>query len=162
VSDPSASNVPPAWLARGYRAALERFDDTANQRDPEIRLIPLFEALNWAVAIVFPDPDRALWPDDEIVKGLRFARGRVHHQWAEALEPRDVPIRAATVVSWGGGGFAHSGLVLDWFWKPLDELPDPDPGHRGGMSEYRDDLAGNSVRHALAHLDALLSKLHSA
>jgi hypothetical protein len=36
------------------------------------------------------DSERKLWKDD-IVVALRFARNSVHHQLAEALEPRDEP-----------------------------------------------------------------------
>lgn len=48
--------------------------------------IPLFEALNWAVS--FEDlvrKQQGAPRNDDLVLAIRYARNRVHHQWAAAL-----------------------------------------------------------------------------
>lgn len=96
----TAATATLAWLVNGYRRALERFDATADQRDAEERFIPLFEALNWAVAIS-DYPGSSVRVDDTI-RGLRFARNRVHHQWADAIEARDIRLPQLTRPAGGG------------------------------------------------------------
>jgi hypothetical protein len=92
--------VPMATLIEGYEQAMGRFLDVRNSRDPVATFLPLFEALNWTVAIDSRfekawrcDPlyrEGEWWSDGYIhgntVKGVRFARNRVHHQWADALQ----------------------------------------------------------------------------
>jgi hypothetical protein len=73
----NAASADWDWLVDGYRRALARFTETAHQRERKERFIPLFETLNWAVAIM--DKESTL-REDEIVVALRFARNRVHHQ----------------------------------------------------------------------------------
>ncbi|HET6641739.1 MAG TPA: hypothetical protein VFG93_00550 [Gaiellaceae bacterium] len=146
------------WLVDGYRRALARFAETAGQRERKERFIPLFEALNWAVAIMDYEP--MLWKD-EIVLGLRFARNRVHHQLAEALEPRDVPRAEVTTAVRGQSRRVGPPTVLDWFWKAADQLPEPeerfrDKGYHRGKRAYQELLEGNPVEDALAHLNVLL------
>jgi hypothetical protein len=86
-------------MLRGYQEAFERFQGTGSVMDAVLSAIALFEALNWAVA--FDDRCGAHWvPDGKplgpkwlerwtgdatIARAIRFARNRVHHQWAEAL-----------------------------------------------------------------------------
>jgi hypothetical protein len=51
--------------------------------------------------------------------------------------------------------------VLDWFWKPLDRLPEPPPRHDDPKGEklYRQHLADAPAEHALARLESLLSAM---
>jgi hypothetical protein len=114
----------------GYRRALDRFDATAAAREPEQRFIPLFEALNWAVTILDFTKNQGQPINDDTVRGLRLARHRVHHQWADALEARDVPNPAGTLGVRAGSRLVGPPTVLDWFWKPLHQLPAAPPSHK--------------------------------
>jgi hypothetical protein len=153
------------WLVKGFRHARARLAEAAGQRDVEETFIPLFETLNWAVAIEYyarkrgPKIDGGPKINRETLRGLRFARNRVHHQWADALEPRDVP-NPSGLVTRGGRGPRIVGppVVVEWFWKPvvgLGKAPkkhdDPD-----GEAAYEKHLAGQPARLALDHLDSLL------
>jgi hypothetical protein len=157
----TASSAPLEWLVKGYRRALARFDATADQREQVERFIPLFEALNWAVTIAEFLSKRGCGVDDDTIRGLQFARNRVHHQWADALEAQDVP--NPVIVSPVGG---RSRVVMpptrvDWFWKPLDQLPAVPPRFSDPECArlYSAHLAGQSARDALAQLDDLLRRL---
>jgi hypothetical protein len=148
--------APWEWLVEGYSGALDRFRATADERDrPEKRFIPLFEALNWVAAIMAFPGAPSLY-DDSVVRALRFARNRVHHSFADALEPRDVPFAPGLVVSARGGSrIVAPPTVLDWFWKSPEELPAGREDAKGEKA-YREHLAGEPVEHALAHLRSLL------
>jgi hypothetical protein len=143
------------WLVDGYRRALERFTASADARDkPEERFIPLFETLNWVVALMDHPEGQHLYRD-EIVRGLRFARNRVHHQLANALEPRDVPFPSVRTNRRGGSRIIAPPTVLDWFWRPPEQLPEGRADEEGEAT-YSQLLAGEPVEHALAHLNVLL------
>lgn len=122
-------------MVGGYRDALARFQEAAETWDHDITFQPLFEALSWATAI--DERCRRIWVPDgkddrpgyewqkrlnghETLKGVRFVRNRVHHQWAEAFESRDVrsarknrPIR-----------------YVAWVWKRVEDLPEAPAKHR--------------------------------
>ncbi len=123
--------------------------------------MPLFEALHWATSLEsriaddWPDrSDAKYWyrsmPAGATVRGVRFARNRVHHQWAEAFtiadHDRELPLRC-----------------VPWIWRP--ELPDGKPD-REGERLYRCELAGAPVIGALGCLAAIfglsLRHLHDA
>jgi hypothetical protein len=156
----SNGNVPTSaswgWLVEGYRRALARFTASADRRDePRERFIPLFETLHWAVAIMNYSGDESPELDDDLLRGLRFARNRVHHQLAEAIEPRDVPFASVVTNRRGGSRIIAPPTVLAWFWKPPDQLP-AGRKDRKGEEAYRLHLADKRVEEALAHLDSLL------
>ena len=46
-----ASTVPFVAMVMGFKMAVERFIAAGSGRDPMAAAIPLFEALNWAVAL---------------------------------------------------------------------------------------------------------------
>jgi hypothetical protein len=118
--------------------------------------IPLFEALNWTVAL--DDLIRARWPNElsapaqwyktiplgSTVRAVRFVRNRVHHHWIDALtlakEDQDLPARMASWV---------------WLWK--SELPPPPPGRKDkpGEALYTQDLADEPVIGAIGRLTAI-------
>jgi hypothetical protein len=89
-------------MFNGYVDALARFDTAIRTTDPAATFVPLFEALNWAVALdqrtrdhFVPDgkPIGYGWParighGAEIIGGVRFARNSIHHQWSDALDFR--------------------------------------------------------------------------
>jgi len=120
------------------------------KRDPIATFLPLFEALNWAVAL--DDHVRAHWaPEgrslgwgwrDRIgngseVSAVRFVRNRVHHQWADALYEDT-------------GGYGPDPMFDEWKWRPSDQLPtgSDDRGH----DDYDARLAERPARFTLRHL----------
>lgn len=141
------SQTPNEWLTLG---------PSINEMGPAAvvgSFIPLFEALNWATSL--DDHVRASWPFEaerwyesipcgSTVRAVRFARNRVHHQWAQALTlgdaDRDLPARVAS-----------------WVWAWRTELP---AGRRDlpGERLYREDLAGEPVIGALGRLTAVFGK----
>ena len=94
-------------LWAGFSAATDRFNDAraAGVRspsfwDPMITFQSTFEILNWASALDeyvaknwTIDGEHVGWTwrgrvdDGDLVNAIRFARNRVHHQWATALVP---------------------------------------------------------------------------
>jgi hypothetical protein len=146
----------------GFRASLDRFTDATRHDDPVRAFHPLFEALNWEVALDdrctdhwVPDglpPVGRNWParlaneaDTVAVRGVRYARNRVHHQWADAVvlsagpgrSPRRWPPRNS-----------------EWVWRDLRELPPP-PQNRPdatGRAAYETLLAGHQVEFTLVTL----------
>lgn len=158
MTGPLTTSASLSWLVTGYRGALARFDATADTREPEERFIPLFEALNWAVTILDFTEKQGTPLNDNTVKGLRLARHRVHHQWADALQARDVPTPVVTAPVSSGSRIVTPPTRLDWFWKPLHQLPPAPSSHQQPSLEaaYDTQLAGHPARDALTHLDGLL------
>jgi hypothetical protein len=154
----AAPDVKPHVLLRGYREALDRFQAALESTDPEDTFLPLFEVLNWAAAIddrfaadFAPDglanmPRRG-WEKrvtgEEVVRGVRFARNRVHHQWALAVD-----LRAAASSD-------RTTRFMVWVWRPVDELPEPDPRHpdKRGQPLYETHLADKPVEPSLIALE---------
>lgn len=148
----------------GYRRALARFAATASERDPKERFIPLFESLNWAVVLMDFWRKRGSEIDDDTLHALRFARNRVHHQWADALEARDLPNATITQSVSGRSRIVRPPTRLEWHWKPLNQLPTTSRGFDDvrGREAYEAHLAGTSAHRALGHLDDLLRMIHDA
>jgi hypothetical protein len=142
------TRVNAGMLLGGYAEAVERFRDAAAGRDPLAAFRPLFESLNWAVAL--DDYIGEIWRPDgkrlglewrerllgaESMSGLRYVRNRVHHQWADALRldeegrryPRRYPIK-----------------YFEWVWRDLAELPPapPEREDRRGRERYVELLEG--------------------
>ncbi len=156
---PYSENIQTfAAMFDGYAAATGRFHEAAKTRDATAAFIPLFEALNWAVAL----DDRAAkhWTpagkplgfawrewvrDAEVMRGVRFVRNSVHHQWSDAL-----------VLDEGGMSFPMTFPVVffEWRWRPADGLPAPEKGRRdeGGEEDYRAMLEGEPARTTLETL----------
>jgi hypothetical protein len=143
-------------LLGGYERAVERFVRASKTRDPVQVFSPLFEALNWAVAL--DDQAGSHWAPEgtplgwawrkrvsggEVVNAIWGARNRVHHQWADALilsEGFSFPVVLPMVTH-------------EWRWRPLSELPEPDrPAAAGADAHYEQFLAGRPARMALAEL----------
>jgi hypothetical protein len=140
------------WLVEGYGRALSRFRAASEQEDKSAleTFLPLFEALNWAVAIQDYLRERGEPLDHHpLVRALRFARNRVHHAWAAALEVRDVEVSASR------GPLVVTGMTFDWFWIETERLPLG--GNRTGETEYDAHLAGKTARAALDELERLLA-----
>jgi len=146
--------VTVAVQAQGLRHAIERLEDAASNPDSPVETyLPLFEALNWIVAL--DDRIGAIWRPDgkklgqswrakvehgDVIVGLDWVRNVVHHQWADALQLDPV-----------GHGlypseelFPSDDLYLThdhaWVWRPVDELPKRKPRKRrkGGLRDDAD------------------------
>ncbi len=146
--------IPPSLLIAGYEQACQRFYAVMHSEDRAETFPPLFEALSWAVSI--DDRFQSLWAaartnpakwwsegfaHGDTVKGVRYARNRVHHQWADALW-----------LSRSGFSFPISFPLafMEWRWRP--ELP---PG-RGDefKAEYEQHVAASPARVTLGDLSA--------
>ena len=80
-----------------------------------------------------------LW---DIMQGLRYARNRTHHQWADAI-----------VMTNGLSGPLVSPIrSRSWVWRDVEQLPTPsNPGKEApGCEAYARALAGYPVQHTLA------------
>jgi hypothetical protein len=115
------------------------------------RYLALFEALNWAVSL-----DERLakeWPFEEIefgeywhddfaggglIRGLRYARNGVHHDWSLALDldPTEILFQQRVELLW-----------LAWVEDLQSGRPDPD-----GKRAYDEYLAGRSVGDTLIEI----------
>lgn len=158
-------------MFEGLARAIERFDVAVKDRDPAKTFIPLFEMLNWAVAL--DDRARKRWcPEGEpldwgwrekvigahIMSGVRFVRNSVHHQWSDALELDE-----------GGFGFplTFPMVFFEWRWRPASDLPEPEKRHqdkwwREGKEVYEANVQGEMARltiHQLANVFNHLRKL---
>jgi hypothetical protein len=146
--------IPPSLLVAGYEQACQRFYAVMRSEDRADTFPPLFEALSWAVSI--DDRFQSLWAaartnlatwwsdgfaHGDTVRGVRYARNRVHHQWADALW-----------LSRSGFSFPRSFPLafIEWRWRP--ELP---PG-RGEefKAEYEQHVAARPARVTLGDLSA--------
>jgi hypothetical protein len=71
-------------------------------------------------------------------------RHRVHHQWAEALEPGK-PVRIEPLPSKENGQSRKEPMFLTiWFWRPVERLPKPEKGREQPTlrKAYETELAG--------------------
>jgi hypothetical protein len=145
--------VTVAVQTQGLRHAIERLEHAASNPDSPVETyLPLFEALNWIVAL--DDRIGAIWRPDgkklgegwrdkvkhgDIIVGLDWVRDVVHHQWADALQLDPV-----------GHGlypseelFPSDDLYLKhdhaWVWRPVDELPKRKPRKRRKKTGLSDD-----------------------
>lgn len=140
---------------RGFESAGARFRDAITGHDPVVAYVPLFEALNWAVAL--DDRIKDIWAPDgkplgwawrvraeggaELLAGLRYARNSVHHHWADALRldrdgrayPKRYPVR-----------------YFEWLWRDVADIPAPSQPH--GRDVYKSDLAGRPAEVTLTTL----------
>lgn len=121
-------------MRQGYHQARERFHEARLGTDATAAFIPLFEALNWATSI---DEKLGFQPVPEL-RGLRFARHRVHHQWADALWLDEAGLELPTTLP---------AAFLEWRWRNPAELPSGRENR--GEEDYREHLAGQATRNTL-------------
>ena len=147
--------MPHGWFVAGYAEAHDRFKAASQHPESaEGMYLPLFEALNWAGCL---EEDRRPH-SDPLLLAVRHARNRVVHQWADAVEGRNVPV-ARVITTSGAGAPTMSRLlgapvVWDWFWRKSARLPAPaarfaDPT---GEGHYETLLADKPVRQTLEAL----------
>lgn len=149
-------------MFEGFAQAVQRFEAAANHGGPTETFVALFEALNWAVAL----DDRAAkhWTPEgeplgwewrervhgaEIMRGVRFARNHVHHQWSDALEatsgaqlPRALPFPLG-----------------EWRWRSASELPALSHRDREGEALYEDQMQGQPARITLQQIASVFNFL---
>ena len=127
-------------MFEGFARAIERFNLAAKKRDAIQAFVAIFETLNWAVALderTCKDwhpkgkPLSWAWREEvigaDIMRGVRFARNSVHHQWSDALELDETGLALPTT------------LPAEFFelrWCPLDKLPARPPA-RGKNAQLR-------------------------
>ncbi len=151
-----AAPIPVSVLLDGYEQACQRFYDAMNGTSRDNTFMPLFEALSWAVSLddrlqniwkEAPPRTSKWWSDGfahgDTVKGVRFARNRVHHQWADALWlshgaelPRQIPFS-----------------LTEWRWRT--DLPSGRSNEF--LAEYQDNVAACPVRVTLGDLSQCFS-----
>ena len=147
-----ASVVGMETLYAGFEQAFARWQKVEKATiEPTRTFVPLFEVLQWSSCI-----DERLklptWAPD--LRGLRWARHRVYHDWALALEVRseeDLRLEANVV---------REGLpALEWAWR--DELPNLRPSKATHPDEpfYAKHLAGYPARVTLNLVHALFLEL---
>jgi hypothetical protein len=136
-------------LTDGFTNACTRLRQAQSHGDAVGAFQALFEALSWVHAIddyiarVWSPRGKVVgrdWRDDpalpeslkSVLDGLRYARNRVHHQWADAVAVRDGA----------------------WVWRSVDELPTPTKVQedRRGRAAYDEVLAGRAVEDALRRM----------
>jgi hypothetical protein len=164
---PYADNIQTfAAMFEGFAGAAGRFNDATKGCDPTAAFIPLFEALNWAVAL----DDRAAkrwtpegkvlgweWrekvPGAEIMRGVRFVRNSVHHDWSDAL-----------TLDKGGRAYPKTFPVVyfEWRWRAAGELPEPGRKDKAGEEVYGQELEGQPARVTLETLTGALRFLREA
>jgi len=163
MSDFDGTRVGARALTDGFAQAYGRFQSAQTGREPTPAFFALFEALNWAHAVddVIAKTwsprgkvegygwrsDPALAGAEElpnVMSGLRYARNRVHHQWADALILEE------------GRRYPHTSprMFFSWVWRQADELPTPpDEGREApGREAYTSALAGRKAQAALAEI----------
>ena len=155
--------VKAGQLLRGYEQALHRLLRALNEENVEPTFFGLFEALNWAVALddvigetwrPAGEPEPFTWRSrvtgGELMDGVRYARNRVHHQWADALR---LEHRDGGILPFGG----HS-----WLWRPFHELPLPDDSRpdRRGQQAYHDMVDNDDrVAYTLSDLNDVFAQV---
>lgn len=146
----------------GYREAAARFHAGMYSPERGAASIPLYEALAWVVGIdtrlqeawkETGNPPRTWWSDSVVggdtVRGLRFVRNRVQHQWALAMYvSRDVVQPEAS---------RHG---FEWRWVPARYLPPG--GNRSFQNEYDMHLAGRDVASTLGEVGDAFSAVVSS
>lgn len=127
---------------------MQRFAEVdTNMSTGHETFLPLFEALNWAASI-----DEFLGTQKEpIIRALRFARNRVHHQWANALYFMPGSEAGTWVL-----GVSRLGVASQWHWRPAVELP-VGRTDAEGEAAYRAHLETKSAGVTLAAFDQFLA-----
>jgi hypothetical protein len=137
-----------ATVVNGYLSALERFraSDTFGSTADDT-FIPLFEALNWAVSAA----DFIGRSKEPYLRALRFARNRVHHDWANALYFMPGAELGVMVI-----GVSRLGVASCWHWRGLGELPPAGRADAKGEKAYQELLGGQPAGVSLTWLESFL------
>jgi hypothetical protein len=89
--DPYGDNTVTFWvMLSGYRAAFDRFENARLSRDSAATFIPLFETLNWLVAL--DDQAAARWSPTGKPRGPEDAGGGGIGSTADTCKQSDTPV----------------------------------------------------------------------
>jgi hypothetical protein len=150
----------------GFRAAELRYREETNTRDQLSPLVPLAEALWWAVSIdeglkKLNTGYAALLESDPmgpVMRGLRYARNRIGHQRALVIKRRWFETFSQTADGRWVETFEQNAegrwvekFQQDFAWRRLEELPGPPPrqGDPQGAAGYESRLQGCWARDTL-------------
>jgi hypothetical protein len=162
-------------LLSGYEAACARFWEAAEDSEQNRGFHALFEALNWAVALDertaahwAPEGTPLGWEwrdrfaDGPLMRGVRYARNSIHHQWSDALVWKPL----AEVMPEGfdarpdAFGFPKpTAEGLGWVWRNAADLPAPTRPDPVGEATYRERMAGRPASLTLVALQNVFWKL---
>lgn len=162
-------------IALGYMRAYKRLQETYSQaylRLPSTNLdtqaaedvwAALFETLNWLDALQL-HPEAATQTPPDLRGALRFVRGRVHHQFADAIGFRtDVLVQLGPTSA--GPGPRGPVAIADWCWRDTAELrggkraSNARSQRKSGEAAYETVLAGRQARAALDQVASLAAQL---
>lgn len=151
-------------MVEGYQGALERLTTVVRNADAtaEQTYIPLFEALNWAASIDLFFLEKGDAVQSDLLTGVRFARNRVHHQWAKALARGDSPGIPRVTLATSSSRIVGPPPGFWWYWVEADQLPTRQewrPPGRSGEREYKSELAGQTADATLEALRPVLEGL---
>jgi hypothetical protein len=150
------------WMVEGYIKALERLDGETRSGDAGERetFLPLFEALNWAASIDLYFSEAGKPVENDLLTAVRFARNRVHHQWARALTRYDSPGVPMIMQATSSSRLIGPPPGFWWCWVETKDLPS---GHSWpeGEAAYSAQLAGKRADVTLADLLPVLEALRS-
>jgi hypothetical protein len=113
------------WMVEGYINALERLRAETGSGDASEKetFLPLFEALNWAASIDLYLIEAGTPIENDLLRAVRFARNRVHHQWAHALARYDSPGVTMIQLATSQSRIVGPPPGFWWHWIDLDDLP---------------------------------------
>jgi hypothetical protein len=161
--------VPLATFVRGFDEAHARLSAAISKAETPADdvFLPLFEALNWAIVLAGKSPNVSISAEEDDLQGLRFARNRAQHQWANAVELRHITSPPAPIP----GGRRRRGptvrmtrpaSVWAWVWVDEAQLPPPDDpkhDHADQKAAYKSRLQGKPAHEVLDRLSGALTAL---
>jgi hypothetical protein len=124
ISATVLQQVPRAWLVAGFHQAHDRFNEACQDPNASQELFAaLFEALGWA-GVLEEEARKPQMHNIPELMALRFVRDRVVHDWALAVDGRNIPNPAAPPLRAAGGSQIIAPQVIwEWFWKSSQDLP---------------------------------------
>lgn len=123
----SMAVVTTETLLKGFEQGHARVRCAARGLAWQPMYFAIFETLNWAASL----DDRLHKPrsgnslEDDHLNGLRYARNRTHHQWANALvfDTGATAVLGHMTLGRAQLGRAHPSIT----WRLADDLPPPSP-----------------------------------
>jgi hypothetical protein len=158
----TAVQVPVRVAALGYLHAVGRLDEkhamtpTWPPADEAI-FIPLIECLTWLDMLLDHPAVRPL-VDPDLRLALKFARGRSHHAWAQAIEYRDDVLLETRMAGASSSAIVGPIVVADWCWRQPEQIAGGKrPGRSEGKDEFKRLLAGKQSRSVLHEFIAVIN-----
>lgn len=174
--DPYADNIVTfSHLRGGYDAACMRFWQAAEDSAQNRGFSPLFEALHWAVAL--DERVAAHWAPEGtplgwkwrqrfengfLMRGVRFVRNSVHHQWSDALTwkpPAEVTPAAFDPRQDAFGFPVPTAAALGWVWREAPDLPEANRPDPAGQAIYDEHMSGRPASLTLVELQRVFSTM---